>query len=216
MDAYNRAGENRRFVLATGNRDKVTEIRQILHSFPFDVTTMHEEGFRGEIVEDGDTYEANARIKALTVHDQLGGYVMADDSGLSIDALDGVPGIHSARFAGEDAGYPEKIEKIWGDAPGQGRCRMDRRIPLRDRGGAPRPVLIRDPRGLQGHHHPGDAGRQRFRIRPDLLCAGIRLHDRGDDPGAETQDQPQRPGAARHGPAAAKGRTRVCLTDRTI
>ena len=102
-----------RFVLATGNPDKVREIREILREQPFEVVSMQEAGFTGDIEENGATFEENALIKARAVHAITGGFVMADDSGLAIDALGGAPGILSARFAGEKATYPEKIEKIW-------------------------------------------------------------------------------------------------------
>lgn len=99
-------------ILATGNPDKVREIREILPDHRIRFLTMTEAGFRGEIVEDGDSFIANALIKARTVHRVTGGYVLADDSGLAVDLLDGAPGIYSARFAGENAGYPEKIARL--------------------------------------------------------------------------------------------------------
>ena len=75
---------------------------------------MKEEGYDPDIVEDGKTFEENALIKARTVHALAeGAYVMADDSGLCIDALDGAPGIYSARFCGENSTYPEKFAKIF-------------------------------------------------------------------------------------------------------
>ena len=102
-----------RFILATGNPDKVREIRDILRGLPFEPVPMGEAGFSGDIEETGATFEENALIKARAVHARTGGFVMADDSGLSIDALGGAPGIYSARFAGENATYPEKIARIW-------------------------------------------------------------------------------------------------------
>ena len=99
-----------KLILATSNKDKAREIAEILDGTPFVVTTMKEEGFDPDIVEDGKTFEENALIKARTVHALAkGAYVMADDSGLCIDALDGAPGIYSARFCGEDSTYPEKF-----------------------------------------------------------------------------------------------------------
>ncbi|MBQ1744946.1 MAG: RdgB/HAM1 family non-canonical purine NTP pyrophosphatase [Clostridiales bacterium] len=101
-------------MLATSNKDKAREIAEILDGTPFVVTTMKEEGFDPDIVEDGKTFEENALIKARAVHSLAkGAYVMADDSGLCIDALDGAPGIYSARFCGEDSTYPEKFAKIF-------------------------------------------------------------------------------------------------------
>ena len=103
-----------KLILATSNKDKAREIAEILEGTPFVVTTMKEEGFDPDIVEDGKTFEENALIKARTVHALAkGAYVMADDSGLCIDALDGAPGIYSARFCGEDSTYPEKFAKIF-------------------------------------------------------------------------------------------------------
>lgn len=106
--------ERFKLILATSNKDKAREIAEILKDTPFVVTTMKEEGFDPDIVEDGSTFEENALIKARTVHELAGNaYVMADDSGLCIDALDGAPGIYSARFCGEDSTYPEKFKKIF-------------------------------------------------------------------------------------------------------
>lgn len=103
-----------KLILATSNKDKAREIAEILSDTPFVVTTMKEEGYNPDIVEDGKTFEENALIKARTVHALAeGAYVMADDSGLCIDALDGAPGIYSARFCGEDSTYPEKFAKIF-------------------------------------------------------------------------------------------------------
>lgn len=103
-----------KLILATSNKDKAREIAEILKDTPFVVTTMKDEGYDPDIVEDGKTFEENALIKARIVHALASGaYVMADDSGLCIDALDGAPGIYSARFCGEDSTYPEKFKKIF-------------------------------------------------------------------------------------------------------
>ena len=106
--------EEFKLILATSNKDKAREIAEILSDTPFVVSTMKEEGFNPDIVEDGKTFEENALIKARAVHALAkNAYVMADDSGLCIDALDGAPGIYSARFCGEDSTYPEKFAKIF-------------------------------------------------------------------------------------------------------
>ena len=112
MEAY--MTKEFKLILATSNKDKAREIAEILSDTPFVVTTMKEEGYDPDIVEDGKTFEENALIKARTVHALAqNAYVMADDSGLCIDALDGAPGIYSARFCGEDSTYPEKFAKIF-------------------------------------------------------------------------------------------------------
>jgi len=101
------------FVVATQNADKIQEIREILSEFPFQIISMAEAGIKKEIEENGTTFAENALIKAQAVHNLVGGYVMADDSGLSIDALGGGPGILSARFNGKDSAYTDKIQVLW-------------------------------------------------------------------------------------------------------
>jgi XTP/dITP diphosphohydrolase len=105
-------------VVASANEDKVREMREILPDGApelwarINFHSMREAGFAADILEDGRTFAENALIKAKAVHATLGGYVLADDSGLAVDVLDGAPGIYSARFAGENAGYPAKIAKL--------------------------------------------------------------------------------------------------------
>ena len=102
-----------RIIIATGNKDKVREINEVLEGSGFEAVDMKSEGIDPEIIEDADTFEGNALIKARTVHKYTDCYVMADDSGLCIDALDGAPGVYSARFCGEDSTYEEKFQKIY-------------------------------------------------------------------------------------------------------
>ena len=93
-------------IFATGNPNKVREIREILADFEdVRVITMKEAGIDADIVEDGTTFEENARIKAEAVSRLSGEIAMADDSGLVIDYLNGEPGIYSARYMGEDTSY---------------------------------------------------------------------------------------------------------------
>ena len=99
----------RRIVFATGNKDKMKEIRQILADVGMEIVPMKEAGVDIEIVEDGMSFEENAEIKARAVSRVLtSDIVLADDSGLEIDYLDKAPGIYSARFAGEDTSYDIK------------------------------------------------------------------------------------------------------------
>ena len=102
-----------KIIVASDNQDKIREFRQILPDPPWQIYSMREAGFLDTILEDGADYAANALIKARAVHKQTGGLVLADDSGLSIDVLDGAPGLHSARFAGADADYPTKIRRLY-------------------------------------------------------------------------------------------------------
>ena len=87
-------------VLASGNAHKVQELRRMLKD-KYQVVGMHEAGFSGEIEESAETFEDNAILKAETVCSVTGYLTLADDSGLEVDALDGAPGVHSARFAGQ-------------------------------------------------------------------------------------------------------------------
>ena len=89
-----------KLVLASNNAHKIEELTAMLGE-KYDVLSMREAGFTDEIVEDGETFEENARIKAETVMRATGYLTLADDSGLSVDALGGAPGVHSARYAGE-------------------------------------------------------------------------------------------------------------------
>jgi len=98
-------------IVATHNTHKTREIEQILGS---DSTvqdlTAHPE--ISEITEGGTSFEENAKLKAITVSKKLRGLVIADDSGLEVEALGGAPGIHSARYAGANASDKEKIAKL--------------------------------------------------------------------------------------------------------
>lgn len=103
----------KKIVLASSNQHKLKEIQAILSDFEFELETMADAGFGDkEIVEDGDTFEANSLIKAKAVFDALGVASLADDSGLMVDYLDGAPGVYSARYAGEPTSYAKNNEKL--------------------------------------------------------------------------------------------------------
>lgn len=99
----------KRIVFATGNENKMKEIRMIFEDLGMEILSMKEAGVDVDIVEDGASFEENAEIKARAVARVLtNDIVLADDSGLEIDYLDKAPGIYSARFAGEDTSYDIK------------------------------------------------------------------------------------------------------------
>ena len=112
-----------KIIFATGNAGKLKEIREILKDLNREIVTMREAGFEGEIEENGTTFRENAEIKAKAVWEKTGGIVLADDSGLVIDYLNGEPGVYSARYLG-DTPYEEKnrilIERMK-DAKGKER-----------------------------------------------------------------------------------------------
>ena len=98
----------KKIIFATGNADKMKEIRNILSGLDAEVLSMKEAGIQVDIVEDGSSFEENAQIKARTVAAQTDAIVLADDSGLEIDYLNKEPGIYSARYLGEDTDYHTK------------------------------------------------------------------------------------------------------------
>lgn len=102
----------RRFIAATKNKAKLKEIKDILYEFPFKILSMEDVGIKKDIVENGSTFKENALIKASEVYKVTGETVMADDSGLEVDYLDGAPGIYSSRFAGEGKSDEEKNRKL--------------------------------------------------------------------------------------------------------
>ncbi len=90
-------------VIGTHNKKKGAELAEMLAPFALRVATLAEFPNALEVVEDGDSFATNARLKATQQAEHLGAWVLADDSGIEVDALDGAPGIFSARFAGERA-----------------------------------------------------------------------------------------------------------------
>ena len=90
----------KRIVVATGNAHKLKELGEIFGGM-VELVSMKDAGFKGDIVEDGETFEANSAIKAESVANVTGLPALADDSGLSVDALGGAPGVYSARYAGD-------------------------------------------------------------------------------------------------------------------
>src|SRR5436190_18958040 len=103
----------RRLLVATTNPGKIREIRSILGDIPFELRTLALWPNLAAPEEHGATFEENARAKALYYAEATGELTVAEDSGLEIDAMDGAPGVHSARFGGADSSYPEKFALIY-------------------------------------------------------------------------------------------------------
>jgi XTP/dITP diphosphohydrolase len=104
---------NRKIIVASNNAHKVKEIKDILEGLPYDVVSLKEAGIDVEVAETGSTFMENAYIKASEIFNIAGGaMVLADDSGLMVDALNGAPGIYSARFAGDHGNSRENNEKL--------------------------------------------------------------------------------------------------------
>ena len=95
----------KKLIFATGNENKMKEIRMILADCGYEILSMKEAGIQADIVEDGKTFEENAVIKATAISKLTGEIVLADDSGLEIDYLNKEPGVYSARYMGENTDY---------------------------------------------------------------------------------------------------------------
>lgn len=104
--------QKNKLIFATKNAHKMIEIREILKDLPYVIESMEEAGIDIDVVEDGETFEANAIKKAKEISARTNCLVLADDSGLEVDALNKEPGIYSARYMGENTPYPEKNGKI--------------------------------------------------------------------------------------------------------
>ncbi|MGN1404438.1 MAG: XTP/dITP diphosphatase [Ruminococcus sp.] len=101
-----------KIVIATNNAGKLREFRAILAPFGLEAVSQKEAGFTAEVEETGTTFQENAALKAHAVYEALHCPVIADDSGLMVDALDGAPGVYSHRFAGENATDVQRYEKL--------------------------------------------------------------------------------------------------------
>ena len=101
-----------RIIFATGNKDKMREIREIMAGCEVEIVSMKEEGIQVDIEENGTTFEENALIKAHAVAKETDAIVLADDSGLEIDYLNKEPGVYSARYMGEDTSYTIKNQNL--------------------------------------------------------------------------------------------------------
>jgi XTP/dITP diphosphohydrolase len=101
-----------RLLIATNNKGKVQEFKALLQDIPYELVTPLDIGLKLEVEESGDTYEANARLKAQAFCQASGLLTLADDSGLEVDTLNGAPGIHSARYAGPTAADTNKVDYL--------------------------------------------------------------------------------------------------------
>lgn len=99
-----------KLIFATHNSHKLSELKQLIPDR--EILGLEETGYRQEIAETGITLEENALIKARAIHQHYGAACLADDTGLEVDALQGAPGVYSARYAGPNAEDGENVEKL--------------------------------------------------------------------------------------------------------
>lgn len=123
----------KRIIIASNNQGKIKEIKNIFGDRKLEFLSMNEVGFNQEIIEDQDSFEGNALKKASTVMDVLGEITLADDSGLEVDALNGRPGVFSARFSGEGSSDMENNKKL---------LRLLKGLPCEARGAQFRCVIV--------------------------------------------------------------------------
>ncbi len=102
----------KKLIFATGNKGKLKEVKKIFSNTDYEIISLYDLGDVPDIIEDGDTYEANALIKAKAIYTIHKVPVIADDSGLSVEQLNGEPGVYSARYAGENCTYDDNNQKL--------------------------------------------------------------------------------------------------------
>ena len=101
-----------KMIFATGNEGKMREVRMILGDLGAEILSLKEAGIQAEAEENGTKFEENAVIKAKEIMEKTGALVLADDSGLEVDALNGEPGIYSARYMGHETSYHIKNKNL--------------------------------------------------------------------------------------------------------
>ncbi len=102
-----------KLILATQNKNKVIELKRLLNDYPqYEVLSLSDINIVDDIEETGTTFESNARLKAMHIHNLTGFACIADDSGIEIEALNNEPGVYSARYLGEDTSYEIKNKSI--------------------------------------------------------------------------------------------------------
>jgi len=101
----------KKIVFATNNKHKLSEIKDILRD-SFEVLSLSDIGFNEDIPETGETLSENASQKSFTIYDRYNIDCFSDDTGLEVDALDGRPGVYSARYAGEDCSFEDNVNKL--------------------------------------------------------------------------------------------------------
>ena len=163
----------RRLLIATTNADKVREIRQLLGDVPLELITLAAWPRIVPPEETGSTFEENARAKARYYAAATGELTVAEDSGLEIDALDGAPGVASARYGGADLPYPVKFALIYGalrrrgaiDSPARFVCAL-----ALARGGE---ILFETRGTVEGHVAPEPRGTGGFGYDPIFFYPGF-------------------------------------------
>lgn len=152
----------RKLILSSGNKHKIEEIKGILKDLPFEIVSKNEIGFEDfEVVEDKDTLEGNAFKKAEELSKLVEGVIIADDTGLFVDSLNGEPGVFSARYAGKNATYEDNnkllLEKLKA-IPSEKRTAVFRTVIAIILENGDRIKAIGECKGKIGYHLKGNNG----------------------------------------------------------
>jgi XTP/dITP diphosphohydrolase len=150
-----------KLLLATNNKGKLEELRQLLAGVPFDIISSSDIGLNLAVRESGKTYATNARLKARAFAVASGLLTLADDSGLEVDALGGAPGVLSSRYAGSGASDKQRVDYLlsklkdipWEERNARFRCVMAMASPsgkLKTCSGSCRGIITYAPRGTNG------------------------------------------------------------------
>jgi len=150
-----------KLLLATGNKDKLEELRELLTGVPFDLISPSDIGLKLEVEESGKTYATNACFKARAFANASGLHTLADDSGLEVDALRGDPGVLSSRYAGPNASDSQRVDYLltklegvpWEKRTARFRCVIAIASPrgqVRMCSGSCRGIITCEPRGSNG------------------------------------------------------------------
>lgn len=170
-----------RVILASNNKNKIREMAQILEPFGMEVISQREAGADFVVEENGTTFRENAELKAAAVFETLNAPVIADDSGLMVDALNGAPGVYSHRYAGENATDKERCEKLLSelaDVPEEKRtARFVCEICFIDEKGE-RHFFTGKCEGIIGTEEKGENG---FGYDPVFYVGGVSLAEMTDD-----------------------------------
>ena len=188
-------------ILATRNAKKLAELRRILAASSVDVavTDLSEYPDMPEVAETGATFTENALLKARAVVAHTGCPAVAEDSGLCIDALNGMPGVLSARWAGRHGDDEANLRLVLGQLADVPTDRRAGHFDLRGGAGAAFGPGARHRGNGQRPDHRRPARHERVRLRPDLRAGRRRADHGGDEPGGQGRDQPPGPRAARPG-----------------
>jgi len=148
-------------LLASANPGKIREYRSLLDGLGYQIVTLADQGAAGVVIESGDSYEQNASLKATAHAESAQLVTVADDSGLEVDAINGEPGIYSARFAGKDATDSDRIQSLlarlegvpWEERTARFKCVIAVAIPggeLELCHGECQGIIALEPRGASG------------------------------------------------------------------